>query len=353
MANAGNKVGEAFVDLRVNTGKLKPDLDGAKVSVEQFGDTAEREMGRTTKATGETNKSVGQLGQNLLGLVGKITGAAAALGVLFRAATEVNKALRDGSEIATDFTNALGGAQFVDAEARLKSLQGVAAELSGELQGLGNINFDNLFGLRGIVRRLTGQLEEELAEINQQIQTSAELVQVRRIRAREQEAKAFAEALEREVQKALESAIDKAISSRRTSFNSIGLAGSTDRLAARQRQRTEWGHMTAIRLSPTITRSEVFTDEFGNSRTTIQYRVPGVSHTNIPPNGGVFGLPLRNVDEHPDITGFGLIARDIQSDDYGNGIDARVTVSYSTPTGGLVDLQDGTFAWSMSRQEVA
>jgi hypothetical protein len=111
--------------------------------------------------------------------------------------------------------------------------------------------------------------------------------------------------------------------------------------------------MTAIRLSPTITRSEVFTDEFGNSRTTIQYRVPGVSHTSIPPNGGVFGLPLRNVDEHPDITGFGLIARDIQSDDYGNGIDARVTVSYSTPTGGLVDLQDGTFAWSMSRQEVA
>jgi hypothetical protein len=111
--------------------------------------------------------------------------------------------------------------------------------------------------------------------------------------------------------------------------------------------------MTAIRLSPTISRTEVFTDEFGNSRTTIQYRVPGVSHTNIPPNGGVFGLPLRNVDEHPDITGFGLIARDIQSDDYGNGIDARVTVSYSTPTGGLVDLQDGTFAWSMSRQEVA
>jgi hypothetical protein len=233
MANAGNKVGEAFVDLRVNTGKLKPDLDGAKVSVEQFGDTAEREMGRTTKATGETNKSVGQLGQNLLGLVGKITGAAAALGVLFRAATEVNKALRDGSEIATDFTNALGGAQFVDAEARLKSLQGVAAELSGELQGLGNINFDNLFGLRGIVRRLTGQLEEELAEINQQIQTSAELVQVRRIRAREQEAKAFAEALEREVQKALESAIDKAISSRRTSFNSIGLLeAQTDSLLA-------------------------------------------------------------------------------------------------------------------------
>jgi hypothetical protein len=233
MANAGNKVGEAFVDLRVNTGKLKPDLDGARVSVEQFGDAAEREMGRTTKATGETNKSVGQLGQNLLGLVGKITGAAAALGVLFRAATEVNKALRDGSEIATDFTNALGGAQFVDAEARLKSLQGVAAELSGELQGLGNINFDNLFGLRGIVRRLTGQLEEELAEINQQIQTSAELVQVRRIRAREQEAKAFAEALEREVQKALESAIDKAISSRRTSFNSIGLLeAQTDSLLA-------------------------------------------------------------------------------------------------------------------------
>jgi hypothetical protein len=233
MANAGNKVGEAFVDLRVNTGKLKPDLDGAKVSVEQFGDTAEREMGRTTRATGEAGKSVGQLGQNLLGLVGKVTGAAAAIGVLFKAITEINKAFRDGSDLAADFTNSLGGDQYVNAEARLRSLQKAAADLSGELQGLSNITLENRFALGSLFRSLTGQLREELDAINKERESAAELVRIRRIREREQEAKAFAEAIEREVQKALESAIDKAVSSRRTSFNSIGLLeAQTDSLLA-------------------------------------------------------------------------------------------------------------------------
>jgi hypothetical protein len=119
--------------------------------------------------------------------------------------------------------------------------------------------------------------------------------------------------------------------------------------------------MTAIRLSPTISRTELFTDEYGQSRTTIEYRVPGVTHTAIPRRGGAFGIPQINVDEHPDIAGQGLLARNLTSFDFGNGVDARVVVEYGTPSsnfgqtagGTLVDLQDGTFAWSMSRQEVS
>jgi hypothetical protein len=119
--------------------------------------------------------------------------------------------------------------------------------------------------------------------------------------------------------------------------------------------------MTAIRLSPTISRTELFTDEYGQSRTTIEYRVPGVSYTSIPRRGGAFGIPQINVDDHPDIGGQGLLARNLTALDFGNGIDAKVIVEYGTPSGNfgqtaggtLVDLQDGTFAWSMSRQEVS
>jgi hypothetical protein len=111
--------------------------------------------------------------------------------------------------------------------------------------------------------------------------------------------------------------------------------------------------MTAIRLSPTVNRDELFSGNDNIVSDSIFYRVPGVTKAGIPLVGGVFGLPTKNVTEHPDYPGAGLIARNIIARDYGNGIDAMVEVVFATPNAsgrGLVNLEDGTFAWSMSRE---
>ena len=44
MTNAGNKVGEAFVDLKVNTETLSPGLEEGKVKVEQAVDEIENKV---------------------------------------------------------------------------------------------------------------------------------------------------------------------------------------------------------------------------------------------------------------------------------------------------------------------
>jgi hypothetical protein len=90
MTNAGNKVGEAFVDLKVNTETLSPGLEEGKVKVEQAVDEIENKV-----VTG--NKNIAQSIQGSISkftaFIGSITAAIGVATLFFNVGNKIGEAL--------------------------------------------------------------------------------------------------------------------------------------------------------------------------------------------------------------------------------------------------------------------
>jgi predicted secreted protein len=236
MADGPNVVGSASVKVTADTTGLKTGLDSAQRDVRGFSATAQKEAASVEQSVAQSaRKSV----NSLRGVIGTVTGAIGIFTAFFAIGRRVSDSLQTVSEKADQLKNAFN---FAEPIARFNELDEEVQKFERRLSAIdaapivarileSEAAFMSLLQGQGLVQGLEAQLEE----LERRRQSANDQRNARELRERERQAKAFADALEREVQRALESAIDKAAASRRSTFSSaLSLETAFDSLLANQ-----------------------------------------------------------------------------------------------------------------------
>jgi hypothetical protein len=140
MSNVGNKVGEAFVDLKVNTDTLTPGLEEGKVKVEQAVDEIENKV-----VTG--NKNIAQSIQGSISkftaFIGSITAAVGVATLFFNVGNKIGEALFKVNAQLDEFKQKTAEL-FTKPIERATLLQDEITRLEAELKKLGETGSDSL-----------------------------------------------------------------------------------------------------------------------------------------------------------------------------------------------------------------
>jgi hypothetical protein len=140
MANRGDQLGEAFVDISGRTENLEKALDRAKretvTTTREIGDAAERNIGggfetaaqkieasvdSTDKLQSALNKAVGSL-TGFIGAAAALTGLAAIFFKMGEAASKMARGFRESADAAQEFTRAAQVANLAELTAQMNEL---------------------------------------------------------------------------------------------------------------------------------------------------------------------------------------------------------------------------------------
>ena len=199
MTNAGNKVGEAFVDLKVNTSTLTPGLEEGKVKVEQAVDEIENKV-----VTGNTNiaQSIQGSISKFTAFVGSITAAVGAATLFYKIGLKIGEALFNANAEIDKF-NQKSADMFGDPAGRAALLTEEIERIGAKMDKLrlkASDSFDPLSDLFGVgFEDRAAKLEERLKELREQRAKAIEQEEARaNQKRREEEERIIAESADRQ-----------------------------------------------------------------------------------------------------------------------------------------------------------